>query len=109
LCYQESYRLPLFSDVHVCCTGIDDIQRRAQISREVTRRGGFYYKALERPVRVTHLLCSGDDATEKMMYAEKFNQRREADIKIVWEEWFWDSIEFGGMATSLGNLTRNSN
>jgi len=47
-------------------------------------------------VRVTHLLCSGDEETEKMHYARKFNERGEAGIKLVWEEWFWDSLGFGG-------------
>jgi hypothetical protein len=47
-------------------------------------------------VKVTHLLCSGDEETEKMKYAEKFNKQREAKIWLVWEEWFWDSVEFGG-------------
>ena len=32
-----------------------------------------------------------------MRYARKFNERGEADIKLVWEEWFWDSLNFGGM------------
>ena len=31
-----------------------------------------------------------------MRYAEKFNGRGEAKIHLVWEEWFWDSLEFGG-------------
>ena len=31
-----------------------------------------------------------------MKYAEKFNKQREAKIWLVWEEWFWDSVEFGG-------------
>lgn len=31
-----------------------------------------------------------------MRYAEKFNKRGEASIQLVWEEWFWDSLEFGG-------------
>jgi hypothetical protein len=53
-------------------------------------------KNLERPVRITHLLCSGDEETEKMKYAEKFNRQGEARIWLVWEEWFWDSLEFGG-------------
>jgi len=47
-------------------------------------------------VRVTHLLCSGNGETDKMHYARKFNERGEADIKLVWEEWFWDSLDFGG-------------
>jgi DNA replication regulator DPB11 len=55
---------------------------------------GTYLKNLERPVKVTHLLCSGDEETDKMRYAEKFNSRGEAKIHLVWEEWFWDSLEF---------------
>ena len=58
--------------------------------------GGKYVENLERPVRVTHLLCTGDDVTEKMKYARKFNERREANIKLVWEEWLFDSLGHGG-------------
>jgi DNA replication regulator DPB11 len=31
-----------------------------------------------------------------MRYAEKFNGTGEANVHLVWEEWFWDSLEFGG-------------
>jgi DNA replication regulator DPB11 len=31
-----------------------------------------------------------------MRYADKFNKRGEAKIYVVWEEWFWDCLEFGG-------------
>ena len=62
----------------------------------MTAHEGIYLKNLERPVRVTHLLCSGDTETDKMKYAEKFNKRKEAHIHLVWEEWFWDCLEFGG-------------
>jgi DNA replication regulator DPB11 len=47
-------------------------------------------------VKVTHLLCAGDNETDKMRYADKFNKRGEAKIHVVWEEWFWDCLEFGG-------------
>ncbi|KAE9400377.1 hypothetical protein BT96DRAFT_650615 [Gymnopus androsaceus JB14] len=90
------HRLPIFTDVVLCVSGIPDIVRRTQINKLVTKSGGSYVKALERPVRVTHLLCSGDDPTDKMYYAEKFNKQGEASIKLVWEEWFWDCLEFGG-------------
>ncbi|KAF8271324.1 hypothetical protein EI94DRAFT_1720928 [Lactarius quietus] len=73
-----------------------DLDRRTTINRTVTQHDGKYVKNIERPVRVTHLLCSGDDETDKMRYARKFNERGEADIKLVWEEWFWDSLNFGG-------------
>ncbi|KAJ3570667.1 hypothetical protein NP233_g4252 [Leucocoprinus birnbaumii] len=97
--YEESlqaHRLPIFSGVVVCLSGITDVDRRVEINRLVTKNGGTYVKNIERPVKVTHLLCSGDEETEKMRYAEKFNQRKEAVIHLVWEEWFWDSLDFGG-------------
>ena len=80
----------------LCLSGIADILRRTEINKLLTQHQGVYVKNLERPVKVTHLLCSGDDETEKMQYAEKFNSRGEAKIHLVWEEWFWDSLEFGG-------------
>jgi hypothetical protein len=36
-----------------------------------------------------------------MRYAEKFSSRCEAKIHLVWEEWFWDSLDFGGR---FGNM-----
>jgi hypothetical protein len=70
--------------------------RRAQIIKVLTQKNGVYTQNIERPVKVTHLLCSGDEETDKIRYANKFNARGEARIQIVWEEWFWDSLEFGG-------------
>ena len=92
----SKHRLPIFSGVVLSLSGIEDIHRRFEINRLVTAHQGTYVKDLERPVRVTHLLCSGDTETEKMKYAEKFNKRKEAHIHLVWEEWFWDSLEYGG-------------
>ncbi|CDO77918.1 hypothetical protein BN946_scf184727.g7 [Trametes cinnabarina] len=68
-----------------------------EINREVTDGGGTYVKQIERPVRVTHLLCANtsEGETEKVRYAEKFNRMGEARIHIVWEDWFWDSLRFG--------------
>ena len=97
----ETHRLPVFSGVVLCPSGINDITVRTEINKLVTQHGGIYLKNLERPVRVTHLLCSGDEETEKMKYAEKFNQRGEANVHLVWEEWFWDSLEFGGTGNVL--------
>ena len=92
----EQHRLPIFSGVVLCPSGISDITRRTQINKFLVANEGTYLKNLERPVKVTHLLCSGDEETEKMRYAEKFNSRGEAKIHLVWEEWFWDSLDFGG-------------
>ncbi|KAK0202902.1 hypothetical protein DFS33DRAFT_940575 [Desarmillaria ectypa] len=92
----DKYRLPVFSGVIMSISGITDLERRMQINRLLIQQKGVYAKELTRPVKVTHLLCSGDDETDKMKYAKKFNQSKEADIHLVWEEWFWDSLEFGG-------------
>jgi DNA replication regulator DPB11 len=88
--------LPVFSGVILCPSGISDIARRTKINKLLVANEGIYLETLERPVRVTHLLCSGDEETGKMRYAEKFNSRGEAKIHLVWEEWFWDSLDFGG-------------
>lgn len=72
------------------------MERKKDIARLVAKHGGQFLRNLERPVRVTHLLCSGDAETEKMRYAEKFNKSGEAHIFLVWEEWFWDAIDFHG-------------
>jgi DNA replication regulator DPB11 len=77
------------------------VASRTEINRLVTQNGGKYVKALERPVRVTHLLCAGDQETDKMKYARKFNQRGEANIKIVWQEWFHDCLEYGGACVMI--------
>ncbi|RXW18764.1 hypothetical protein EST38_g7083 [Candolleomyces aberdarensis] len=90
------HRLPIFSDVVLCLSGIPELERRADIRRIVEEQGGQYVKAIERPVRVTHLLCSGEEETDKMRYAEKFAQRGEAQIHLVWEDWFWDSLMVNG-------------
>jgi DNA replication regulator DPB11 len=100
----KQYRLPIFAGVILCPSGISDPAIRASIQKVVLAEGGQYKKNLERPVTVTHLLCSGDqhaggaEKPEKMRYAEKFNERGEARIKMVWEEWFWDSYKHGGMS-----------
>ncbi|CCM04659.1 uncharacterized protein FIBRA_06843 [Fibroporia radiculosa] len=61
--------------------------------------GGTYVKKIERPVRVTHRLLrssKNEEVTDKMRYVEKFNRHGEANIRIILEEWFWDSLDFGG-------------
>ncbi|KAI0050525.1 hypothetical protein FA95DRAFT_1593917 [Auriscalpium vulgare] len=97
--FEESlaqHRLPIFSDVVLSISGIENVTLRTEINRVLTQEGGKYEKDLGRPVRVTHILCSGNEETDKMKYARKFNSQREANIRLVWEEWFWDCLEFGG-------------
>lgn len=97
----------MFSDVVVCLSGIPEIERRADIRRIVEQQGGSYVKAIERPVRVTHLLCSGDETTDKMRLAEKFVNRGEAEIHMVWEDWFWDSLKMKGRLEEARYNVRN--
>ncbi|KAJ7717668.1 hypothetical protein B0H16DRAFT_1799028 [Mycena metata] len=95
-----AHRLPPFSGITLCISGISDIVRRTNINMALTAGGGTYVRDLVRPVRVTHLLCSPEAGveTDKMRYADKFNRAGEASplIQIVWEEWFWDSLQAGG-------------
>lgn len=91
------HRLPIFAGVTLSLSGIDDIPLRTQINKLVTQQGGTYLKHLERPVRVTHLLCAGTEETDKMHYAEKFNRQGEARISLVWDTWFWDCLDHGGV------------
>ncbi|KAH6909345.1 hypothetical protein BKA70DRAFT_1278254 [Coprinopsis sp. MPI-PUGE-AT-0042] len=102
----QRHRLPIFRDVVLCFSGITDSHRRAQIMKIVNENGGTFTK-LERPVRVTHLLCSGDEQTDKMKMAERFNAKGEARIHLVWEEWFWDSLDFGGRFEEEHYLVKN--
>ncbi|KAF8629979.1 hypothetical protein AX17_005544 [Amanita inopinata Kibby_2008] len=92
----ELHRLPIFSGIALSLSGLTDVTQRMDITEQLVKHQGVYLENLERPVRITHILCSGDEVTEKVKYAKKFNQRGEANIRLVWEEWFWDSLEFGG-------------
>ncbi|KAF8628551.1 hypothetical protein AX15_003819 [Amanita polypyramis BW_CC] len=92
----RSHKLPIFSGVVLSFSGITDLKSQSEITRNLKQNDGVYHENLERPVRITHLLCSGGEETDKMHYSRKFNQRGEANIHLVWEEWFWDSLEFGG-------------
>ncbi|KAJ7656292.1 hypothetical protein DFH06DRAFT_468904 [Mycena polygramma] len=93
-----AHRLPVFAGVTLCVSGIDNIVHRTQINKALTAAGGTYVATLEPPVHVTHLLCTGEVDTDKMRDAEELNRVRLADppIQLVWEEWFWDSLEYHG-------------
>ncbi|KAI0079135.1 hypothetical protein K474DRAFT_1696562, partial [Panus rudis PR-1116 ss-1] len=150
----RQHRLLPFDGLTLALTGFASVARRTEIHKLVTQNGGEFVKNIERPVRVTHLICcseglgnideggkekdgaahEGDsretsmldkeplsspmrtptrsftsmatspqkeldqlrETSPKVLYAEKFNARREASIQIVWEEWFWDSLRCGG-------------
>lgn len=81
----------------------------------------FPFRKLTQRRQVTHLLCASDDpdlqhdeakaadiasnpkklrkqeeGRELRRVAERFNERGEAKIMMVWEDWFWDSLRRGG-------------
>jgi DNA replication regulator DPB11 len=89
-------RLPIFSGVKLCITGKEDIHSRKKIHALLAKEGGVYMTSLD--ATVTHLLCCGSDSSAKMNWARDYNQTQPQanQIRILWEEWFWDSIEFGG-------------
>lgn len=101
----QEYRLPPFRSLNISLTCMDNIKHRDSISDGVSKHGGATHKDIRKGV-TTHLLCGGDgdDSSEKVRIARKYNetQARKGDeaksIHIVWEEWFWDSVEFGGEA-----------
>ena len=81
---------------------------RKEIHDILTRNAGVFVKDLkvDRDGQVTHLLCGsarGSDVdergwTQKMRLAESHNAKSSSTVKValVWEEWFWDCLEFGG-------------
>ena len=105
----KDHRLPPFLGVVLCVSGIDEAGRRLEVNRELVAAGGTYVKQITRPVKVTHLICANtsEAETDKVHYANKFNQMGEADIRIVWEDWFWDSLKFGGRFDEVAYLVSN--
>lgn len=90
------HRLPIFSGVKLCITGMEDINLRSQIHSLLAQEGGIYLKSLD--ATATHLLCSSSDHSAKLKWARDHNRLRSQTnhIRLVWEEWFWDSMKFGG-------------
>ncbi|CAL1715793.1 unnamed protein product [Somion occarium] len=105
--FQESqriHRLPIFSNVTLAVTGFEDIPKRTEIHRLVVQHGGTYVKNIERPVRVTHLLCfnshrsaSGSDAVsddppsssiQTAQAEEELAALRETSVKARYAEKF---------------------
>ena len=85
--------------MQLCCTAIPE-DSRSRIEEAIGKNGGTFLPKIERKTTMTHLLCGGErgenvDArgwTPKMLYVEKLGH----GIKMVWEEWFWDCMEFKG-------------
>ncbi|KAF8512497.1 hypothetical protein JB92DRAFT_2928157 [Gautieria morchelliformis] len=92
----SDHRLPVFSGVKLCITGMEDIALRNKVHAWLAKEGGVYLKSLN--ATATHLLCCVSDTSAKLKWTRDHNrtQSQTDQIRIVWEEWFWDCIEFGG-------------
>ncbi|KAG8903637.1 hypothetical protein FRB99_002912 [Tulasnella sp. 403] len=107
---ERNYRLPAFTGYSIAITGENNVARRTELGHMINSNGGRYCKNLDQ--KVTHLVVcsppSQDDEpetleTEKIQWARKVNVERkkhgvEQDglIKLVWEEWLWDSVDWKG-------------
>ncbi|KAF8311721.1 hypothetical protein DL93DRAFT_2168828 [Clavulina sp. PMI_390] len=120
----DGYRLPCFEGLSICVSGENRMEMRHQIARLISDQGGVYLKDLNDTA--THLLIFGDGQsledddiqTAKFNWAVQrnagLNQLRKIrdddirkrrivddeeppnDIHIIWSEWFWDCLTFGG-------------
>ena len=87
----------------------DSVERRKQLVQYINSNGGRYSKDLDRSC--THLVSakstSDSKSSEKVKWALKEIRERELgrrrgkriegeDMKIVYEEWIWDSVAYGG-------------
>ena len=87
--------MPIFMDIRLCVTGLEDMETRMMLNALLTQHGGVYLNVLD--TSATHLLCS-TQTSPKIDWARDYNtnQRPDKRIKMIWEEWFWDCLEFGG-------------
>ncbi|KAL5485961.1 DPB11_7 [Sanghuangporus weigelae] len=99
------HRFPTFKSVNLCMTAINDIERRKQIQKQLEKNGGAFIETFSKGMELTHLLCGPDRGentdqmglTPKMQYAMKYNDTRAKKVHLVWEDWFWDCLEFKGI------------
>ncbi|KAG6554667.1 hypothetical protein Mapa_003685 [Marchantia paleacea] len=78
----EPYRLPPFAGLKVCATGIL-IDTRDQIADIIAKNGGSFDADLTK--ECTHLITTDSDKY-------KVAKRHWCNIKLVNEQWFWDSF-----------------
>ncbi|KAF2238856.1 hypothetical protein EV356DRAFT_528752 [Viridothelium virens] len=80
------HRLPTFSGLRICLTGVEDAKERHSISERVTLHGAHYEGNLSK--NVTHLIAV-------RTHGPKYDRAQQWGIKIVSCKWFDDSIERG--------------
>lgn len=97
----NQYRLPIFRNLKLCLTGFEDVQERMRLHSTVSKNGGVYSKGFE--PSVTHLLvCGTSGESVKTQTALRLNKTRapENQIHVIWEDWLWDCLEYGGGSPS---------
>lgn len=88
------HRLPVFTGIRLCITGLHDLETRERIAVLLKEHGGVCVKSFDSSC--THLLCS-ESASEKIARAKQTNRDKgRKKIHVIWEEWFWDCLEFNG-------------
>ena len=76
---------------------MEDVKIRNKIHQLLAKEGGVYLKSLD--ATATHLLSCASESSAKMKWARDYNRMHLANpIRIIWEEWLWDCIEFGGIS-----------
>ncbi|KAL5525831.1 hypothetical protein ACEPAG_7168 [Sanghuangporus baumii] len=106
------HRFPTFKSVKLCMTAINDVERRKQIQKQLEKNGGTFIETFNKDIELTHLLCGPDRGentdqmglTPKMQYAVKHNETRAKKVHLVWDDWFWDCLEFKGILDEKGYL-----
>ncbi|KDQ15820.1 hypothetical protein BOTBODRAFT_54318 [Botryobasidium botryosum FD-172 SS1] len=100
----ETHCLLPFTDLHIAIvTKETDKSKLQQMDAAINDGGGTRVRDLNEDC--THMILSGDASPDsaKVAWARKINEKRKRskvsplpEIKIVWEEWLWDCIEFCG-------------
>lgn len=97
-------------------TAIHDSEVKTDIRKRLEKGGGVYVEEVRKDSHPTHLLCGPDreaggglGLTEKMRTIQKLNAKSENTIHMVWDDWFWDCINFRGMLAVTVLLTSSLN
>ena len=87
-------------------TAIHDIEVRNDIRKRLEKGGGVCVEGFRKDFLPTHLLCgpdrdagNGSGLTEKMRAVQKLNSKVENKVHMVWDDWFWDCLNFKGTLT----------
>ena len=81
--------MPAFVSVRLSTIGIPDKNTFKKIAEATSKNGGVFVKDPSPSAQLTHLLC-GDGGSPDMKAPWT------ANAKVVWEEWFWDSLNAYG-------------